>query len=292
MTENVKKRIPFVAILIGLLLGAGGGLYYAWFLNPVDITNITPRQLNDTDQRRYVLLVSEAYIADDDLSRARQRLEAMDVADPNALVASLADEAFFRGDDPDEVRAFTLLAEALGENPASAEVFSGTVAPTSESIGTPTATFLPADIEAEASPSPTLQPTQPILTPTRPFIQTELELVSQQVRCDEGNVGVIEIIVLDDFGRGLPGLPVRVSWNDRQDVFYTGFKPEFGLGYADFQMQPDLEYSIEIVELTDEVVGIDSFECTADSGLLSIPSYELVFASDVSIIETPEAEDS
>lgn len=291
MSSSPRKGIPFFAVLLGLLFGAAGGLYYAWFVNPVSVTDISPNQLDEENLSGYVLLISEAYLIDQDVDRARARLRTVEATDASGLVAQLADDAFLSADDPQEVRALTILAEALGEAPEAAEVFSGTVVPTSVPLGTPTATFRPAGQET-LTPTRTPRPTLAPITPTEPFIQSDLELVSREVSCNEDeDVGLIEVIVLDSNGEGLPGLPIRVSWEERDDVFYTGFKPEAGLGFADFEMEPELEYSVEIVSLTDAVSGINSTECTTDSDLLSIPSYQLIFAPDITVIETPEAED-
>ncbi len=289
--QSEQGGVPIIAVLLGLLIGASSGLYYAWFVNPVSLTNITPRQLDQENLEQYVLLISEAYLADEDLERAERRLRTVDNESPEEIVAQLADEGFSRGDDPNNVRALTILAEALGQSPRAAEVFSGIVAPTSMPRGTPTATFRPAG-QTTVTPTRTPRPTQPTIESTEPFIESELEFISREVRCNEDeNVGLLEIIVLDSNGSGLPGLPIQVAWEDRSEIFYTGFKPELGAGFADFQMEANLIYSVEILNLTEPVGGIDSSECTTDTNLLSIPNYRLIFAPDSAVIEPSNADE-
>jgi len=293
MSEEPKQRIPFFAIVLGILLGLAGGIYYAWFLNPVNVTNTAPGQLNEESQTAYILLISESYLQDTNLSRARDRLRTIDNRDPGEIVAEQADLAFARGDDSENIRALTTLAEALGGETSAADVFSGTVAPTSAVNLTPTATFLPGNAPTETPRPPTTPvPVEPQVQPTRLPFEADLELVGREVICsDDAPAGLVQVIVLDELGQGVPGVPVQVTWESGQDVFYTGFKLEGGSGYADYQMSPELAYNVTLIGLTEPVTGINSTECQTESELLSIPGYRLIFAPDASVIETPEAEE-
>jgi len=290
MSEEPKQRVPLFAIFLGILIGVAGGIYYAWFLNPVSLTNIAPRQLDEESQSAYILLISEAYLQDTNLNRARNRLRTIDNQDPGQVVAEQADLAFARGDDPEAIRALATLAEALGATTSAAEVFSGTVAPTSAVDMTPTATFLPGNLPTDTPRSPsTPVPVEPQVQPTRPLFEADLELVGREVICsDDAPAGLMQVIVLDGLGQGVPGVPVQVAWENGQDVFYTGFKLEGGAGYADYQMSAELAYTVTLIGLAEPVVGINSNECETESQLLSIPTYRLIFAPDASVIETPE----
>ena len=49
--SSSETRFPWLALVIGLLAGLAGGLYYAWFLNPVQFVNVSPDRLSiDTQQ--------------------------------------------------------------------------------------------------------------------------------------------------------------------------------------------------------------------------------------------------
>jgi hypothetical protein len=280
MTEG-RRRFPWVILLIGLILGGGGGVWYAWFLNPVNLVDVDPSQLNPDDQRAYVLLVSEAYLQDQDLERARSRLEPLRARDLAQLVSDQADRALLNGDDAGETRALATLAEALGGNPLAAEVFSGTAQPTSVAEGI-TATFPGVPTVTPTSEQPTETPTLliPTATVTPDFlIETELELIALERICeDDYPSGRIEVYVSDALERGIPGLEVRVEWVGNQDTFFTGLKPERSAGYGDFQMEANQIYTVTLVGLAEPVVGIDSAPCITASGVSQTPTYQLVYA--------------
>ncbi|NDJ54088.1 MAG: hypothetical protein GYB68_13525, partial [Chloroflexi bacterium] len=210
-----RRRFPWLGILIGLALGVAGGLYYAWQVNPVQYRDIAPNQLSAEDQRSFILLVSQTYLREQDVARARVRLSWLGANDPAALVADEADSAFLSGADPAEIRALTVLAEALGAEPQAAAVFSGTFQPTS-----PPATVSPTpDLTQTLAPlfavTPTITPTpEPIatFTPTPAILveETEFELVSLLATCRAA--GLISLLIFDENGEGVPAIEVRVSW--------------------------------------------------------------------------------
>ena len=44
-----------------------------------------------------------------------------------------------------------------------------------------------------------------------------------------------------------PGIEINVTWDQGEDKFFTGFKPDLGNGYADFMMEAGTVYNIRIV---------------------------------------------
>jgi hypothetical protein len=72
--------------------------------------------------------------------------------------------------------------------------------------------------------------------------------VSEQTAlCAEpGRPGQISVWVRDAAGGQLAGVEVVVSWATGQDRFFTGLRPERGEGYADFEMEPGLEYEVAL----------------------------------------------
>ena len=84
-------------------------------------------------------------------------------------------------------------------------------------------------------------------TATRPATATpqpNYRLTEQSRLCVEDEpVSRIEILVVDAFLNDLPGIEIEVSWQNGRDSFFTGFKPENGRGYADFEMSPDVSYT-------------------------------------------------
>jgi len=281
-----RKSFPWLPLLVGILLGIAGGLYYAWVVNPVNFVDIAPNRLNDDDKAVYILLVGEAYLSDGNLARARARLDLLGERDIAKVVSIQADSAFLRGAGPQEVRALVALAEALGVPPLAADIFSGTVAVLPTRTGPPTPTF-----EAMASPTPAPSPVLPSTpaaappTPTAVLVASQYDLISLNASCpDQGPRGLIEIYVGDGFGNGIPAIEVLVEWEEGRDVFFTGLKPQINPGYADFQMEPDRRYSVTLFGLSEPVLGIESTTCQTDTGQFVLPSYQLIFA--------PAAEDS
>lgn len=270
-------------LLIGLLLGAVGGWAYASFLNPVNLINIAPDQLVQRDREQYILLVSEAYLQDRDLDRARARLALLQERDIATAVTALADQAYRNTRPSGEVRALTTLAEALGGHPLAEAVFSGTGQPTSPPIdatSTPTFEGIPTITPTSAFPTETPTPFIPTATPTLPFVlETELELIAFETICeDDSPAGLIEVWVFDSLDQGIPGVRVLVEWEDQQDTFFTGMKLDINPGYADFEMQPDTRYTVTLVNLAEPVVGIESTPCVTSSDETILPTFQLVFA--------------
>jgi hypothetical protein len=274
------RRIRWSLLIIGLIAGIAGGLAYAWFVNPVNYVDISPQQLKAANQQQYVLLVSQAYLHDVDLARAQQRLAALGVPDAAGLVSRQADDAFSKGSSPDQIRALTVLAEALGGHPQSAEVFSGTaVAPGGTLTVTPTFEAIPTLTPSATPPPPS--PTLPTPTETPVLIPTNatLKLVAIQTLCKASYpAGRLEVYVLDVSGGGIPAVKVAVTWDGGSDTFFTGLKPDVNPGYADFQMEANKTYAVTLVALADPVVGISSAPCKTDTGAAQLPSYQLTFA--------------
>lgn len=74
--------------LIAILLGAGGGLFYGWVVNPVEYVDIAPASLRVDYRTDYVLMVAESYQVDHDLGLAVRRLAALGSSAPTDIVAN------------------------------------------------------------------------------------------------------------------------------------------------------------------------------------------------------------
>jgi hypothetical protein len=91
--------------------------------------------------------------------------------------------------------------------------------------------------------------------------------LGQERVCDEtAPAPRIEVVVVDAFLEQLPGVEVIVQWNEGEDHFFTGFKPELGMGYGDFQMSPEVSYSVFLVEGSPTVSGLRIEDCEAGEG--------------------------
>jgi len=280
---RVAPGFSWGALILGLAIGIGGGLAYAWLINPVRYENIGPRQLAATDQDQYVLMVSHAYSADLDLARAQKRLETLGQADSAAHVSALADAGYVHGSDPNDIRALTVLAEALGGHPLAAEVFSGTLPAPNNADGSATGTFegiaslTPTSQEPSATPTPEIAVTATSTPISIPENATMKLTVLKPICVESDAAGRLEVYVVDQAGGGIAGVEIQVSWDGDSDSFFTGLKPEISSGYADFQMEPNLTYTVTLPGLSEPVVGINSADCLTETGQTTTPGYQLVF---------------
>jgi len=76
----------WLIILIAILLGIVLGLVYGWVIDPVQYTDITPDALRIDYRTDYVLMVAEAYQAEEDPELASRRLAVLG-SEPPALIA-------------------------------------------------------------------------------------------------------------------------------------------------------------------------------------------------------------
>ncbi|MBN1310403.1 MAG: hypothetical protein JXB30_03215 [Anaerolineae bacterium] len=280
MSEE-QHGFPWILLLVGLVIGLVGGVYYAWYLNPVSLTNVSPQQLTAEDQQAYVVLISEAYLHDADLERARARLGATGARDVTALVVSLSNSAYLGGEER-AAYPLTILGEALGGDPLGVGVFTGTLVPTSVAM-IPSATFegIPSPTPSPFVPTATPIVIRPTVTPTQVVIppDTRLMLVALETLCEDDHPpGLIEIYVNGMDGNGIPAIEITVEWEEQVATFFTGLKPDVDPGYADFEMEPNQTYTVTLVGWAEPVFGLDSYACETPSGTAQAPTYQLIFA--------------
>jgi hypothetical protein len=169
-------------------------------------------------------------------------------------------------------------------------VFSGTQAPTTAPLEI-TVEDTPGILPPQAITVTPAAPTEP--PPTSPNTveqESELDLIARTIICeDDYPAGRIEVYVVGSAGQGIPGIRILVEWEDGQDTFFTGLKPDIDPGYADYDMEVNRVYRLTLVGLGEPVVGIESSACTTASGRSQPPTYRLEFAPGSPLTET-EAE--
>jgi len=92
----------WLTIMLALGLGIGLGLVYGWFINPVQFTEITPEALRIDYRTDYVLMVAEAYQAEQDEEAAARRLAILGSQSPGLLANeayTYADQANYTEED-------------------------------------------------------------------------------------------------------------------------------------------------------------------------------------------------
>lgn len=81
----------WLSILFALALGIALGLVYGWMIDPVQYTDITPDALRIDYRTDYVLMVAEAYQAEQDPALAARRLAVLG-SKPPAIIAGEAED--------------------------------------------------------------------------------------------------------------------------------------------------------------------------------------------------------
>jgi hypothetical protein len=299
-----NERLLWIGgFLLGLIAGLAAGLVYAWVLDPPPLSTTTPAALNQHDKELYTVLVAAAYAQDKDIERAIERLNRLDNPDVEKMVVDLAEAYINSNRDVRDVRALAQLADSLGQTSAAVRPFIATPTDTAtpSPTATPTLTRTPTRPRATATATATHTPTatatrRPVTatatvtrTPTRtPTPPPDRFRVAQSVAiCDENDSGLLRVYVRDGKGKPLPGIKVSVAWAGGLDTMVTGFKPEIDLGYADFTMKGDEEYSVTLVDVESETTlvaapgkdssGRNNNEVCPDLKLTVLPSWQIVF---------------
>jgi hypothetical protein len=99
--------------LLSIAIGAAGGLYYGWVINPVRYMDATASSLRSDYKADVVLMTAEAYQADGDLDLAVQRLTLLGDPSPAESVALATVFAVKAGYGEGDLALMQNLADAL-----------------------------------------------------------------------------------------------------------------------------------------------------------------------------------
>jgi hypothetical protein len=285
---NQDDRGPWY-LLTGLVIGIALGLGFAWAVSPVEYIDTSPASLRADFKDQYRALVAVAYLASGNTERARKRLVELKDGDLIGNLSLQAQAWQALGHPESEGKALGLLAASFiqGPTPTSnlAAATPTSAAPTSDLSPTPVIILTSAlDItntptpQTGRTPSPTMTITPlPSRTPT-PTPGSAFVLQNQQLVCDSSlTQPYIQVDVLDAAGQPVPGVEIVVRWDNGEEHFFTGLKPEMGLGYADFTMTPGVTYTLQLVLGSQPVNGLTPTECEAPGAGRIWGSWRLTF---------------
>jgi hypothetical protein len=295
--------------ILALLAGLGLGLAYSWLISPVTYVDANPAILRADFKDQYRIVIAASYASSHDLARARARLELLSDTDPIGELSAQAQRMLGAGQSFEHVQPLAQLATDLQQGfantsstntpfvstPVTSEPFAST--PFTAVVNTP---LLETPIAKGITPTtefaePTFVPTlsfeqtplapqqlftsTPRPTPTpAPAIGAPFTLVGQDPVCDVNlKPGLLQIIIMDSHRRQVAGIKIIVTWDEGEDHFFTGFKPELGDGYADFIMQADTVYSVRVVEGGSFVPNISAPACTDPNGAAYLGGLLLTF---------------
>lgn len=240
-------------LLTGLILGLILGIVYSWVISPVSQVDTHPDSLRTDYKDIYRSLISRAYLANNNLPRAEARLELLGDEEPALALAAQAQRFLAEGGDNEMAKILANLSAALQsltmlentpvppsktDNPAETEGSQTQDSGGSNNSGEETGGDTPAT--QESAKTPTANPTE-----SPPFILQDSTPI-----CDPTlGESLIQVIATDGAGEGIPGVTIQISLGtDPKESFYTGLKPEIGLGYADYSAEPGLTYQLEFPE--------------------------------------------
>jgi len=241
------RRISWFLSTLGVTLGFIFGLYYAWEISPINPKDARPSDLEPHFQEEYQTLIALAYANTGNLSRATRRLEILPESNSPDVLRALSQQHLANGRPEADVLAVAQLAAALS-NPtkpvSTLQQFHDTATPTTSPL--PTTTLLPTPSQT-ATPIPTYQ------------------LRSQEKICDsDPGSPMIQVLVFDALGDPVPGVEVLIFWDQGEDHFFTGLKPEVSPGYGDFLMSDGITYTAKITGSTQTITGLKVEECIQD----------------------------
>lgn len=257
-------------LLTALILGLSLGLVYSWIISPLTQEDTHPSALREDYQDVYRSLISRAYQANRNLPRARARLELLGDEEPALALAAQAQRSLAERGDQEMARILADLSSALRETPDSTpppgpeNTPATPAAAGSETRDTPTPTTLPEGTETTPTNIPQTEiPPSPTATEAPPFT-----LQDSSPLCDpELAEPLLQIHATDASGEGVPGVELIISWApDNRETFFTGLKPELGAGYADFELDPGVVYTVELPDNRTLVTDLEIQRCSNNSG--------------------------
>ncbi|MGE5221957.1 MAG: hypothetical protein ACM3PY_05945 [Omnitrophica WOR_2 bacterium] len=295
--RNPEERGPWF-LLTGLIIGAVIGLVFAWKVSPVKYVDTQPVTLKAEYKDQYRLMIAAAFVADGDLSRAMARLKLLGDTDIARALTVQAQRALAEGRPAEEAHALGLLAVAVstGSNPVSSSphidptitpvpavnptawLSSTVTADPAATAPAPTATqpFTATQEQVNPAPKITLLPTlTPTPNPAAAFVLKD----GPELLCSPNlKTPLLIVDASDKAGAPIPGVEVVVNWTGGEDHFYTGLKPELGLGYADFSMTPGVAYTIHLGDGGQPVTNLGAAECETSSKQRYWGSWKIDFA--------------
>jgi len=285
--SRLSNRSFIPQIILALLAGLGLGLVYSWFLSPVTYVDASPSILRADFKDQYRIVIAASYTSTHNLDRARVRLELLGDLDPIAELSAQAQRMLAAGEPFEKARPLAELATDLNQgfvrNIPTTTPFTVLNTPQDDPIILSTETQVVETASAEESPTPfptvlfeqtpitpvvaettTPRPTfTPMPKPGAPFA-----LVGQDTVCTPGSQqSLLQFTLMDSRRKQVAGIEMIVTWNQSEDRFFTGFKPELGNGYADFVMETDTVYSVRVVAGGSFVPNITAPTCTDPNGV-------------------------
>ncbi len=246
-------------LIVGLVLGLAAGLVYTWVISPPEYYDTYPPLLDKAYRADWIQMTALAYGAEGNWNRTQLRLQGLAEAEIRPIVAAVLEQAVAAGRPIVVLQRLAELATFYGVDTPAVRIYGGkaAVAPTPQRLPslTPsavpaTATPVPPTATASPTPRPTLTAIIPI-SPSQPLVA--VRIVSQTLTCETQPYITVSLMLSHTITvrrkeqiewLPLPGREIWLLWEDGADRAVTGFKPENGLGVADFAVEAGHVYKL------------------------------------------------
>jgi hypothetical protein len=88
----------------------------------------------------------------------------------------------------------------------------------------------------------------------------------------------LQIFVSNAAGIGIPGVEIIITWGDSEEHFFTGLKPDIDIGYADYTMNPEISYTLQVADGGEIISNLLAPQCTDGDGDVYWGSLRLIFS--------------
>jgi len=285
------KRFPF-DILLTLLLGLGLGLAYSWLFSPLRVVDADPIALRADFKDAYRSAIAASYAATGNLPRAQARLALLGDINSTEALNSQAQRLIASGEFT-QADQNVALAIALEDGTTLVSTPTATSDNTVIVIKESTATLPPPPPDLPFQFTETPQPidtqiieTQAVINtavprPTRTLIPTigvPFALIAQDSVCDTNLPdGLLQVFIFNSNRRQIAGAKIIITWENGEEQFFTGLKPEIGNGYADYSMSPNIAYTVRLASGSDIASELTAPTCQTSSGETFLGGIKLTF---------------
>jgi hypothetical protein len=85
------------------------------------------------------------------------------------------------------------------------------------------------------------------------------------------------VFIFSSKHRQVSGAKIIINWDNGEEQFFTGLKPEVGNGYADYIMSPNITYTLRLAAGSDIASGLSAPTCQTPTGENFLGSIKLTF---------------
>lgn len=257
----------------GIVIGLIVGLVYTWVIAPPEYYDTSPARMHEYFRQDWIRMTALAYGIDGNLERAQIRLQGLPADEIRQSIIQTLDDAVAVGRPILLLQHLSELAWSYGADTPAVAIYAPKT-PGSPTAAAPSPTFT---VTPQRS-TPTTQPTPTLFflpSPTPQFF-SPYTIISQTLTCTQNpSIGISLVFSQTTKVRGreqveykpVPGHTIWLLWEDSADRATTGFKPEQGLGYADFEITTGHTYKLYMDTPTGSPLStIQSAPCTPEEG--------------------------